>query len=82
VMGEDRYLQRLQALFKATRDQVRAASEAGRTLEQVQQEITLSQFEREFAGENRDRVRAFREHYLQPALVQAWKEARGEPREE
>ena len=82
VMNDDAYLRRLEALLAETRTQVRAAIAAGKTLEQAQKEITLPAFEKQFAGDDRYRIRAFRGSYLQPGIPQAWKEAKGEPRAE
>ena len=82
VMDDDAYLRRLAALFAETRVQVRKAIANGRTLEQMQKEITLPDFEKQFAGDDPDRIRAFRAFYLEPGIPQAYKEARGEPRSE
>ena len=80
VMRDDAYLRRLAALLAETRTQVRAAIADGLTLEQVREQVTLAEFEQEFAGDDPARVRAFRAFYLQPGIEQAWKEAKGEPR--
>lgn len=82
VMSDDAYLARLQDLLAETRKQVRAAIAAGKTLEQVKQDVRLPEFERRFAGDDAIRVRAFRQSYLEPGIGQAWKEAKGEPRTE
>lgn len=79
VMQDDAYLALLQDLLAETRKQVRAAVDAGKTLDDVRKEITLAEFETRFAGDNVERRRAFRQFYLQPGLERAWKEARGEP---
>lgn len=80
VMHDDAYLQRLEALLAETRAQVRAGIADGLTLEQVREQVTLAEFEKEFAGDDPARIRAFRSFYLRPGIEQAWKEARGEPR--
>jgi cyclase len=82
VMNDDSYLQRLSALLAETRAQVRKAVADGRTLEQMQKEITLPEFEKQFAGGDPARIRAFRGFYLEPGIAQAYKEAKGEPRSE
>ena len=82
VMDNDRYLALLQELLAETRTQVKAAVAAGKTLEQVKQDVRLPDFEKRFAGDSVERVRAFRQFYLDPGIGQAWKEAKGEPRAE
>ena len=82
VMHDDAYLALLQELLAETRTQVKAAVAAGKTLEQVKAEVRLPDFEKRFAGDNPERIRAFRQFYLEPGIGQAWKEAKGEPRAE
>lgn len=82
VMDDDGYLLELAALLAATRAEVRKAIAAGRTLEQMQKEIALAEYQALFAGDDQDRARAFRAFYLAPAIGQAYKEAKGEPRSE
>ncbi len=82
VMVDDAYLVKLQALLAETRKQVRERVAKGETLEQVHKAVTLPQFERQFAGDDPDRIRAFRQFFLAPGIGQAFKEARGEPRSE
>jgi glyoxylase-like metal-dependent hydrolase (beta-lactamase superfamily II) len=82
VMADDSYLQRLSALLAETRTQVRKAVADGKSLEQMQQEITLPEFERQFANGDPAVIRGFREFYLAPGIPQAYKEAKGEPRSE
>ena len=82
VMSDDSYLKQLSALLAETRTQVRKAVADGRTLEQMQKEITLPDFEKQFAGGDPARIRAFRGFYLEPGIPQAYKEAKGEPRSE
>lgn len=82
AMRDDSYLERLAALLAETRTQVRAGIAAGQTLEQIQKDVTLPEFQKQFAGDNPGRIRAFQRFYLQPGIVQAYKEARGEPRSE
>lgn len=82
VMADDAYLALLQELLAETRRQVRAAIAAGKTLEQVKQDVRLPELEKRFAGDDAIRVRAFRQSYLEPGIGQAWKEAKGEPRSE
>lgn len=80
VMTNDDYLVQLADLLAETRRQVRAAIAAGQDLEAVKASVTLPEFERRFAGDDPRRIRAFRQFYLAPGIVQAWKEAKGEPR--
>lgn len=80
VMADDAYLHQLAELLEATRAEVRAAVAAGKSLEQLKQEITLPEHERRFAGEDEVRMRAFRSYYLAPGIEQAYKEAVGEKR--
>jgi len=82
VMDDDASLRRLAALFAETRVQVRKAIASGRTLEQMQKEIMLPEFEKRFAEGDPERIRAFRAFYLEPGIPQAYKEAKGEPRSE
>lgn len=79
VMEDDAYLARLAALLQATRSQVGKAVADGFTLEQVQQAITLPEYQAQFAGDDPARLRAFRAFYLGPAIPQAYKEATGVP---
>jgi glyoxylase-like metal-dependent hydrolase (beta-lactamase superfamily II) len=80
VMADTAYLERLQALLEATREAVRDGIAAGKSLDELRKEITLAEFEPQFAGEDPARIRAFRDFYLAPGIEQAWKEARGELR--
>lgn len=82
VMRDDDYLRQLATLLEETRTQVRAAIAQNRTLEQMKQEITLPAQQRLFAGDDPNRIRAFRSFYLAPGIEQAYKEAKGEPRSE
>lgn len=82
VMDDDSYLFKLAALLTATRTQVRKAIADGKTLEQMQRDIALPGYQALFAGDDEARGRAFRAFYLAPAIPQAYKEAKGEPRSE
>lgn len=82
VMHDTGYLERLTALLAETRAQVRAGIAKGQTLEQIQKAVALPAFEKQFAGDDPNRIRAFRQFYLGPGIGQAYKEAQGEPRSE
>ena len=82
VMANDDYLELLEDLLAETRTQVRAAVAAGKSLEDVRKQVTLPEFERRFAGDSVERRRAFQQFYLQPGIERAWKEAKGESRDE
>jgi len=48
VMRDAAYVRLVRELFEATRDRVRALMVRGRTLDQIQQEVDLTDFQRKF----------------------------------
>jgi glyoxylase-like metal-dependent hydrolase (beta-lactamase superfamily II) len=78
AMRDRAYLHQVRALLQALLDRVKAAVAAGATLEQTQQQVTLSDWKTTFAGDDPTKQRAFDGFVLQPAVERAWRQARGE----
>ncbi len=53
--------------------------DSGATLEEVQQSVTLRDWEATFAGEDRLKRQAFEEFFVQPAVERTWHQLRGDP---
>jgi glyoxylase-like metal-dependent hydrolase (beta-lactamase superfamily II) len=79
VLGDDAYVRLLIELLEETRRQVQGAVNEGLSLEETRKRVDLAPFRRPLAGDDYWRGRAFDEFYLQPAVGQAFKEAKGEP---
>lgn len=71
------YLDTLVTLLEATRNQVAAGVRAGKTLEQIRDEMDFGDAgERVIAGDSL-RARQFRSYWMMPITRSAWKEAHG-----
>jgi cyclase len=82
VLRNNEYLHMLIGLIEETRRQVQAMVKEGLSLEDVRKRVDLASFRRTLAGNDYFRDRAFDEFFLQPAVGQAYKEAKGEPLDE
>lgn len=82
VMHDKDYIRTLKRLVETTRTQVQAAVKQGLSLEETRKRVDLASFRTQLAGDNYFRQRAFDDFYAQPAVEQAYKEAKGEKWEE
>lgn len=71
-------LRQVEALLTALVDAVKREVAAGATLEETQQRVTLADWKAKFAGADATRQRGFDAFFVQPAVVRAWRQARGE----
>jgi cyclase len=78
LQRDARYIRRLQAMLAEVRRQAGEAVAAGLDLETAQEQLELSAFEAEFAGDDEDRKRKFEAWWRRPITRSAWLEARGE----
>jgi glyoxylase-like metal-dependent hydrolase (beta-lactamase superfamily II) len=79
---EDReHLDKVQRLLESTWSEVQAAVTEGLDLQATLRRVTLEASRRELAGDDPRLVAAFEGFFRQPAITQAFKDARGEPRE-
>jgi len=67
---------------QSNQTQVRAAVQEGLTLEQTRKKVNLDKWKKQLAGEDRYRRRAFLDFFETPGIAQAYKEAKGESRDE
>ena len=82
VMKDASYLKTVIALLEDVRTQVRAAVQQGLSLEDARKKVDLSKWKTQLAGEDRYRRRAFVDFFEEPGVAQAYKEAKGESRDE
>lgn len=82
VLRDHAYIDMVAELVRETRRQVGAAVKEGLGLEETRKRVTLDAYRRTLAADDYWRGRAFDEFFLQPAVEQAYKEAKGEPMEE
>jgi glyoxylase-like metal-dependent hydrolase (beta-lactamase superfamily II) len=78
VQRDKQYLATLTSLLESLVAQVNAAVRKGMTLEETQKAVDVESFRKQLAGDGRRRNRAFRDYFLQWAIKNAWKQARGE----
>jgi len=81
VLRDSSYVQSLVALLEDVRNQVQTAVKRNSTisLEEVRKTVTLDDWNKRLAGDNKYRQRAFREYFVEPGVECAYKEAKGEP---
>ncbi len=79
VQHDASYIRRLQALLIEVRRQVGEAVSKGYDLETTRENLDLSSFVDEFAGDDADARLKFDNWWTQPIARSAWLEARGEP---
>ena len=77
VMHDTSYLQTLIEMFQALTTQVNQALAEKLTLAEIHKKVTLSDFEKRLAGDDRMRIRDFRGGFLYPAIDRAYQEATG-----
>jgi cyclase len=82
VLQDTRYVDLLEELIQETRRQVGAAAREGLSLEDTRKRVDLGRFRSQLAGSDVWRRQAFDEFFLNPAVTQAYKEAKGQPNEE
>lgn len=79
VQHDASYIRRLQALLTEVRRQVGESVSKGYDLETARENLDLSSFVDEFAGDDADARLKFDNWWKQPIARSAWLEARGEP---
>jgi hypothetical protein len=77
VMHDYSYLEKLIPLFEGVSAQVKAAADAGLSLEETYKKIDLNAFRDQLAGKDGFRRHAFDEYFVQPAVNRAYQEAKG-----
>jgi len=77
VMHDTTYLRTLIEMFQALTMQVNQAVAEKLTLAEMRKRVTLSDFEKRLAGNDRMRIRDFRGGFLYPAIDRAYQEATG-----
>lgn len=82
VLHDWTYAKTIVRLLESLRKQVGDAARAGATLEETRKRVDLSAFQKELAGEDRDRARAFRSYFVESAVERAYQEAKGALAEE
>lgn len=82
VMRDWSYAKRIQELLTSVRSQVAEAAKAGATVEQAFEKTDVDRFEKEFAGGDPMRLRAFRDFFVRDAINRSYQEAKGEMAEE
>ena len=82
VMHDIAYLQTLIEMFQALTTQVNQAVTDKLTLAEIHKRVTLPEFEKRLAGDDRMRIRDFRGGFLYPAIDRAYQEATGTPKPE
>lgn len=76
------YVDRMIALVKDVRRQVRPLVAAGATIEEIQRKVDLTAHKRQLVGDDPWKGRWFDAYWKQPIVVSAYKEAKGEPIEQ
>ena len=82
VMRDWSYAKRIQELLSSVRSQVAEAVKAGATAEQAFEKTDVDRFEKEFAGGDGQKLRAFRDYFVRDAINRSYQEAKGEMAEE
>jgi len=77
VMHDTTYLQTLIEMFQALTAQVNQAVADKLTLAEIHKKVTLPDFEKRLASDDRMRIRDFRGGFLYPAIDRAYQEATG-----
>lgn len=79
VQRGDALLLRTQALLAAVRGRARAAYQPGMSAAQLQQAVSLEDYQRRWAGDDSVRQFLFSNFFEQPALAAAWGQLSGQP---
>jgi len=82
VMHDWSYARRIQELLTSIRSQVAVEVKAGATPEQAFEKTDVERFEKEFAGDDGQKLRAFRDYFVRDAINRSYQEAKGEMAEE
>jgi glyoxylase-like metal-dependent hydrolase (beta-lactamase superfamily II) len=82
VMHDWSYAKRIQGVLGSIRSQVADAVKAGATSEEAFARTDVERFEKEFAGGDGQRLRAFRDFFVRDAINRSYQEAKGEMAEE
>ena len=82
VMRDWSYARRIQELLTSIRSQVSEAVKAGATPEEAFAKTDVERFEKEFAGGDPMKLRAFRDFFVRDAINRSYQEAKGEMAEE
>jgi glyoxylase-like metal-dependent hydrolase (beta-lactamase superfamily II) len=72
VMRDDRYLQTVERMLRAVTEQTRSAAAGGGTLAQARERVTLPEFRKEFAGDDKWLNYLFTRFFLDPAVGRAY----------
>jgi len=67
-----RYLESVRALLEATTDRVRMARDEGAAFGDLAGAVDLEDFRREFAGDDPERLWAWKSYFVTPGLQSAW----------
>ena len=82
VMRDWSYAAKVQAVLEEIRRQVGGAVKSGASLEDTRQRVDVARFEKEFAGDDYAKRKAFRDFFVASAVERAYQEAKGEVAEE
>jgi glyoxylase-like metal-dependent hydrolase (beta-lactamase superfamily II) len=82
VMHDWEYAKRVMAVLEAIRAQVGEAVRQGASLDDVRKRVDLARFEKDFAGDDFGRAKAFRDFFVLSAIERAYQEAHGTMAEE
>jgi glyoxylase-like metal-dependent hydrolase (beta-lactamase superfamily II) len=82
VLHDWEYAKRVRAVLEAVRAQVGDAVRQGASLDETRKRVRLEGFEKEFAGDDFGRGKAFRDFFVLSAVERAYQEAKGEMAEE
>lgn len=82
VMRDWDYAKRVTAVLEAIRAQVKEAARQGLSLDETRKRMHLERYEKEFAGDDYGRGKAFRDFFVFSAVERAYQEAEGKMAEE
>jgi cyclase len=71
------YVRTLERLLESVTSQTRALAEKDLTLEEVKKRVDVDAFRKQIAGEDPDRMLAFRDGFVTPGVERAYQEAKG-----
>ena len=77
VMRDDRYLQTVERMLRAVSEQTKHAAAGGATLPQTRERVTLPEFRKRLAGDDKWLNYLFTRFFLNPAVRRAYAEATG-----
>lgn len=82
VLHDWDYAKKVQAVLEAIRAQAAEAVRQGASLDETRKRVHLERFEKDFAGDDFARGKAFRDFFVLSAVERAYQEAKGEMAEE